>query len=93
MKYCRHLIKPVKDHLQESRMSYAQHLSHSIMQSNRLVAIAVKSYIHGLLPWFFAASGPLGIYSIYREIKKMHHVQKMFSNHDDKITGSNQESN
>lgn len=83
MKSYRRLIKSAKDHLQESRMSYFQHMSHSIMQSNRLVLMALKSYIHGLLPWFFAASGPLGIYKIYKEIKKMHHVQKMFQKDDD----------
>ena len=72
----------IKEHLEESGMSYWQHLTHSIKQSNRLIAIAIKSYIHGLLPWFFAASGPLGVYRIYKEIKRMHHVQRLFKNDD-----------
>ena len=75
-------MKQVKEHLEESGMSYWQHLAHSIKQSNRLIAIAIKSYIHGLLPWFFAASGPIGIYRIYKEIKRMHHVQRLFKNDD-----------
>jgi hypothetical protein len=28
------------------------------------------------------ASGPVGVYRIYREIKRMHHVQKIFQQYD-----------
>ena len=75
-------MKSVKEHLEESGMSYWQHLAHSTRQSNKLIVIAVKSFIHGLLPWFFAASGPLGVYRIYKEIKRMHHIQRIFKNDD-----------
>jgi hypothetical protein len=75
-------MKQVKEHLEESQMGYWEHLGHSIKQSNRLIVIAIKSYIHGLLPWFFAASGPLGVYRLYKEIKRMHHVQRLFKNDD-----------
>lgn len=68
-------------HLEESGMSYWPHLLHSVRQSNKLIVIAVKSYIHGVLPWFFVADGPLGVYRIYKEIRRMHHVQKLFK-HD-----------
>ena len=63
-------------------MSYLDHLQHSIRQSNRLIVIAIKSYIHGLLPWVYSSAGPLGVYKIYKEIKRMHHVQKLFKKHD-----------
>lgn len=76
-----------KQHLKASNMSYIEHLDHSIVQSNRLILIAVKSYIHGVLPWFFASSGPLGIYKIYKEIKKIHHVQKIFGDFDRSVKG------
>lgn len=72
----------VQKHLQESGMSYGQHLRHSITQSNKLIIIALKSYVHGVLPWFWASAGPLGIYRIYKEIRRMHHVQRLFSNDD-----------
>jgi Family of unknown function (DUF6356) len=72
----------VEKHLQESGMSYWQHLRHSITQSNRLIGIALKSYVHGVLPWLWASAGPLGIYKIYKEIRRMHHVQRLFD--DDK---------
>ena len=75
-------MKSAREHLKESGMGYGEHLAHSIKQSNRLIVIAIKSYIHGFLPWFFASDGPLGIYRIYKEIKRMHHVQRMFKNDD-----------
>lgn len=71
-----------QNHLAESGMSYWKHLGHSIKQSTRLVILAVKSVIHGLLPWAFANAGPLGIYKIYKEIKQLHHVQKLFKQQD-----------
>jgi hypothetical protein len=71
-------MNQAQQHLKESEMSYWAHLGHSIKQSNRLIVIALKSYVHGVLPWFFASDGPLGVYQIYREIRRMHHVQKLF---------------
>ena len=75
-------MKPAREHFKESGMGYWAHLGHSIKQSNRLIVIAIKSYIHGILPWFFASDGPLGVYHIYKEIKRMHHVQRMFKDDD-----------
>lgn len=75
-------MSKTRKHLEESSMNYWVHLCHSIKQSNRLIVIAVKSYIHGVLPWLYASDGPLGIYRIYKEIKRLHHTQKMFKNDD-----------
>ena len=69
-------------HLQDSQMGYWAHMAHSFKQSNRLIAIAVKSYIHGVFPWFFASGGPLGIYKIYKEIRQVRHIRKIFKNYD-----------
>lgn len=77
------LYQKIKNHLTESSMSYGEHFMHSVKQSNRLIIIAIKSYVHGIFPWIFNASGPLGIYRIYKEIRKMHHVQQMFLKDDD----------
>lgn len=76
----RQFLKESKDHLIETNWTYSQHLSHSIKQSNRLFTIAIKSYIHGIFPCFFKADGPKGIYQIYKEIKQIRHVQKIFKN-------------
>lgn len=69
-------------HLIESQMSYRQHLVHSVKQSARLVIIAVKSLIHGVFPGMYTNSGPLGVYRIYKEIKKFEHVRKVFNKDD-----------
>jgi hypothetical protein len=70
-------MTPAREHLQNSQMSYWAHLAHSFRQSNRLVAIAVKSYVHGVLPWFFASEGPVGVFKIYREIRQQRHIRKI----------------
>lgn len=68
-------------HLQDSQMTYVQHLKHSMVQSAKLLSIAIKSVIHGIFPWFFINSGPLGIYKIYKEIKNFEHVRKIINDH------------
>lgn len=73
--------KTVK-HLEESQMTYLQHLIHSMVQSATLMGIAIKSVIHGICPCIFINSGPLGIYKIYKEIKKFEHVRKMINEHE-----------
>ena len=70
-------MKSAKQHLQDSQMGYWTQLTHSFKQSNRLVAIAVKSYIHGIFPQFFANRGPVGVFKIYREIRNMRHIRKI----------------
>jgi hypothetical protein len=72
-------MKSAREHLQDSQMGYWTHLAHSFKQSNRLVAIAVKSYIHGVFPQFFANRGPVGVFKIYREIRNMRHIRKILN--------------
>ena len=73
-------MKSAREHLQDSQMGYWTHLVHSFKQSNRLISIAVKSYIHGVFPQFFANRGPVGVYKIYREIRNMRHIRKILDN-------------
>lgn len=82
MKFTTKWIKQSKQHLEETGWGYWYHLYHSLYQSGRLVIIALKSVIHGIFPWVYASAGPLGIYKIYKEIKKHQHVQKMFHRSD-----------
>jgi hypothetical protein len=74
------MIKSAQTHLQDSNMRYWTHMTHSFKQSNRLVAIAVKSYIHGVCPWLFASEGPVGVYKIYKEIRNIRHIKKILNN-------------
>ena len=76
------ILKHIQEHLTESEKSYREHLAHSIKQSNRLIIIAIKSYIHGIFPWMYPSAGPLGVYQIYKEVKHMHHIQKMYEKED-----------
>lgn len=69
-------------HLTEIEQGYWQHLFHSFKQSNRLIAVALKSYIHGVLPWFFSGDGPREIYSMYKELRSMHHAIRIFKEQD-----------
>jgi hypothetical protein len=69
-------------HLIESQMSYCKHLFHSIKQSTRLIVIAIKSLIHGVFPGIYINSGPVGVYRIYKEVRKMKHVQKALEKDD-----------
>lgn len=75
-------MKKARNHLEESNMHYWKHFFHSVKQSSRLLAIAGKSLLHGIFPQIYANAGPLGIYKIYKEIKNLHHVQKMFKRHE-----------
>jgi hypothetical protein len=75
-------MKKITQHLAESGMSYTEHLLHSIKQSNQLIVIAIKSYIHGIFPGVFVNAGPLGVYKIYQEVKRLHHLQQLFKNHN-----------
>lgn len=74
-------INESKDHLTETGWSYREHLVHSVKQSNRLIIIAFKSYVHGIFPWMYKSDGPLAVYKIYKEISKIRHIQKIFKKH------------
>jgi len=78
----RRWIRESREHLRETGWSYAKHLHHSVRQSNRLIKIALQSYLHGLIPCIYKANGPLGIYRIYKEIRKIKHVLKIFDQDD-----------
>jgi hypothetical protein len=70
-------FKNAKDHLEESEWSYWYHLKHSFKQSNRLIITAIKSYIHGIFPWFYKNHGPITIFKMYREIKRIKHIKEL----------------
>lgn len=71
------IYKKIKDHLDETEWTYWEHLDHSVMQSNRLIVTAIKSYIHGICPWWFKADGPRTIFKMYHQIKRIRHIEKM----------------
>jgi hypothetical protein len=71
------VFEKIKEHLVESEWTYWEHLRHSFVQSNRLLVVALKSYIHGIFPSVFKADSPKTIIRIYHEIMRIHHLRKM----------------
>lgn len=71
------MFKKSKEHLEETEWTYWEHLKHSVHQSNRLILTAVKSYIHGVVPAWYKADGPITIFKIYHEIKRIRHIEKL----------------
>ena len=66
-----------KHHLIEADMGYWPHLTHAFHQSNRLIVVAIKSYIHGIFPMWFKADGPKAIIRIYHEIRRIRHIDRI----------------
>lgn len=73
-----------KKHLEETRWGYWYHLKHSFKQSNRLILVALKSYVHGICPALYKADGPIVIIKMYHQIMKIHHIWKMKKDMEDK---------
>ncbi len=71
------MYKKIKEHLEETEWGYWKHLTHSVHQSNKLIACAIKSYIHGIFPCWYKADGPITIFKMYHQIKRIHHVAKL----------------
>ena len=76
-------MKKAKEHLDETGWTYWQHLHHSIVTGNRLISVALKGYVHGLIPGIWPGKGPIGIYRIYKDMKKLRHVQRLYKAEDD----------
>lgn len=69
------MLTKLKAHLTESEMTYLGHLRHSIHQSNRLIIAALKSYIHGFIPFLYKSDAPKTVVRIYNDIKKIKHLR------------------
>jgi hypothetical protein len=72
------MLKKSKEHLRDTGWSYHQHLIHSFKQGNKLVVIAFKSYVHGIIPSVWISDGPVSIMKMYRQIKKLQHHYRLF---------------
>lgn len=71
------LIGRSREHLAEADMGYWPHLTHAFHQSNRLLVVVVKSYMHGLFPLWFKADGPKTIIRMYHEIRRIRHIDEL----------------
>lgn len=71
-------------HLHETNWTYWQHLRHSIEVCSKLVYIAFMSILHGLIPGFWANRGPVGIYRIYKNMRRLPHARRLFNAEEQK---------
>lgn len=71
-------LKKIEYHLkEETGWGYWFHLFHSFKNSFRLVTIAFKSVVHGILPNVWKAEAPKEVIKMYHEIMKIEHIRKM----------------
>ena len=75
-------IKAGYHHLKnETGWGYWYHLWHSLQNSWALIVIAIKSVVHGLLPWVWKADAPKGVIKMYHQIMRIEHIRKMDDKH------------
>jgi hypothetical protein len=76
------LKKHLTEHLRDANWTYWQHFSHAMIQCSKLVVITFKGFVHGFLPWVWPGAAPVGIYQMYKEMKKLRHVQRRYDADD-----------
>lgn len=70
-------MQTIKEHLVESSMSYTYHCKHGLINGTRLLLGALTSYVHSFIPQLFPRHSIMTVLSLYHEIKKRHHIQKI----------------
>lgn len=78
-----------KDHLIESNMSYIYHCKHGIKNGTRLLLGALASYVHSFFPPLFPRYSIMTVLSLYHEIKRHCHIQKIERRYLDEHTEKN----
>jgi len=77
------MFKTAKDHLQNSRMKYLPHLTHSLYNGWRCFLIFVSSIIHAFFPMILKQHAARSIVKIYNEMKRHAHLRKMIKEEDE----------
>ena len=71
------MMQTTKDHLVESCMTYQYHCRHGIINGTRLLLGALASFVHSIFPPLFPKYSIITVLSLYHEIKKRQHIQKI----------------
>jgi len=74
-------MQSIKEHLKESSMTYIYHLKHGLVNGVRLLLGALASFIHSIFPPLFPRYSIMTILTLYHEIKKRQHIQKIERNY------------
>ena len=84
------LRKHLTEHLEEANWTYWQHLSHALVQCNKLAKMTFKGLVHGFIPWVWPSYAPVEIYRMYKEMKKLRHIRRRY---DEEDANENKQSN
>lgn len=71
-----------QQHLKDTGWTYWQHLHHSIVVGGQLIKIALLGFVHGLFPGFWTNKAPVGIYRVFKDMRRLRHTQKLFDAED-----------
>lgn len=71
-----------QQHLKDTGWTYWQHLHHSITVGLTLIKIALFGFVHGVIPGFWANKAPVGIYRVFKDMRRLRHTQKLFDADD-----------
>lgn len=69
-------LEKSKKHLSDSNMTYQYHLKHSFSNGNRLLLLALSSYLHAFIPWKLKQHAARGIIKMYEDMKRWPHLRK-----------------
>ena len=76
------MIGKWKKHLRDCEWSYWEHLAHGLHQCARLSVLTFKGIIHSFVPGIWPAEAPVGIYRMYKDMRKLKHVQRIYQLED-----------
>jgi len=82
-------MKSIKNHLDESDMTYWYHCKHGIINGFKLLAGAIASFIHSIFPFLLPRYSIITVLSLYHEIKRRQHIQKIEKQYLDECTKEN----
>lgn len=76
------MFKKWRQHLDDSGWTYWEHFKHGMHQTYRLYVVATQGLIHSFIPGVWPGKAPLGIYHLYKDMRKLKHVQPLYKKDD-----------
>lgn len=77
------MFKRWRQHLIDCTWTYWEHFTHGMHQCGRLASITIKGFIHSIIPGLYPSEAPLGIYRLYKDMRKLKHVQRVYKREDE----------
>ena len=77
------MINHIKEHLKNSNnMTYFYHMRHACGYGFRLIAVGLKSIVHGIFPVVWKYEGPRDIIKMYFELRRQKHIRRIMKDMD-----------